>query len=229
MGSPAWSQCPAQGQCSAGAHAPGEVSALCQAGHWSGQVPGPACARPNSGARLPCQGTPASGARRTVPVPWTWKSLTFRAAGAGLLGPVQLMSGGQGFGLTQQNSPGLEQSWQTAWDLWKGLDSAQSWRLAFWTWLVGRWAGTLGPRRGLCSFRLEGALGRGVSAVGLGSKPTCTTAVCGATAPGRREGRARGRGAVLGVYLRAARRGRRPDGCRNSCVPLSALPAVHSS
>lgn len=105
VGGPAWSQGPAQGPCSAGAHAPGEVSALCQAGHWSGQMPGPACARPNSGARLPCQGTPASGARRTVPVPWTWKSLTFRTAGAGLLGPVQLISGGQGFGLTQHNSP----------------------------------------------------------------------------------------------------------------------------
>lgn len=34
-------------------------------------------------------------------------SLTFRAAGAGLLGPVQLVSGGQDFSLTQQNSPGV--------------------------------------------------------------------------------------------------------------------------
>lgn len=83
----------------------GEVSLLCGGGHWSGQVPEPAGARPSLGARLPCQGTLAIGARRTVPGPWTWKSLTFQAAGAALLGPVQLVPGGQGFGLTQQSSP----------------------------------------------------------------------------------------------------------------------------
>lgn len=45
------------------AHAAGEVSTLCWGGHWSGQVPEPACAKPSPGARLPCQGTPASGTR----------------------------------------------------------------------------------------------------------------------------------------------------------------------
>ena len=40
-----------------------------------------------------------------MPVPWPWMSLTFQASGAALLGPVQLVSEGQAFSLTQQNSP----------------------------------------------------------------------------------------------------------------------------
>ena len=77
-------------------------------------------------------------------------SLTFRAAGAALLGPVQLMSRGQGFVSPSRIPQGLEQSWQTKWDLWKGLDGSQSLCLELWTQLVGRWAGASGlPREAL--------------------------------------------------------------------------------
>lgn len=103
-----------------------EVGFLCQGSHWSGQVPKPACARPNLGTLLPCQGTPASGAKQVVPVPWTWRSLTLQAVGAALLGPVQFVSGGQGFVSPSRIPRGLKQSWQIAWDLWKGLDGTQS-------------------------------------------------------------------------------------------------------
>lgn len=41
-----------------------EVSFLHQGGHCSGQVPEPVCARLSLGTLLPCQGTPASGAKR---------------------------------------------------------------------------------------------------------------------------------------------------------------------
>lgn len=62
--------------CSTGSACPvvliaSEVCFLSQGGHWSGQVPEPACASPSLGALLPCQGSPASGAKRVVPVPWT--------------------------------------------------------------------------------------------------------------------------------------------------------------
>lgn len=91
---PCWEPAPySMGSAPQVAHATGEVSSV---GAVTGLVPEPACARPSPGARLPCQGTPVSGARQTVPVPRTWKSLTFQAAGAALLGLVQLVSAGQG-------------------------------------------------------------------------------------------------------------------------------------
>lgn len=40
-----------------------EVSFLCRGSYCSGQVPEPACARLSLGTLLPCQGTPASGAK----------------------------------------------------------------------------------------------------------------------------------------------------------------------
>lgn len=132
------------------AHATRKVSAVCWGGHWSGLMLEPACARPSPGACPPCQGTPASGTRWTVPVPQTWTSLTFRAAGAALLGLVQLVSRGQGFVSPSRIPQGLEQNWQTKWDLWKGLDGSQSLCLELWTQLVGRWAGASGlPREAL--------------------------------------------------------------------------------
>lgn len=111
-------------------------------------------------------------------MPWTWKSLTFQAAGAVWLGPVQLVSGGQGLGLTQQDPQGSEQSWQAARDLWKGLDGAQRWLLEFWTQLVGMWAGMSGLLRGALQLPPGRARGK-VSPVGLGWGPTCMVTVWG--------------------------------------------------
>lgn len=108
-----------------------------------------------------------------MPVPRTWTSLTFRAAGAALLGPVQLVSRGQGFVSRSRIPQGLEHSWQTKWDLWKGLDGAQSLCLELWTQLVGRWAGASGlPREAL--QRLPGGVpGQKCTACGaeLGADP----------------------------------------------------------
>lgn len=64
---------PSHGQCPQVALMVNEVSSLHQGGHCSGQVPEPVCARLSLGTLLPCQGTPASGAKRIVPVPWTWR------------------------------------------------------------------------------------------------------------------------------------------------------------
>lgn len=218
-GRPAGSQPPAPWAAPRRWHMQLVRSALCWGSRWSGQVPEPACARPSPGARLPCQGTPVSGARRTVPVPWTWKSLTFQAAGAAWLGPVQLVSGGQGLGLTQQDPQGSEQSWQAARDLWKGLDGAQCWLLEFWTQLVGMWAGMSGLLGGALQLPPGRARGK-VSPVGLGWEPTCMVTMWGRQAVEGREG-PEWRSSLLRGHLRA---GGSRTGHRNSCLICVPCP-----
>lgn len=72
-----------------------------------------------------------------VPVPWTRRCLTVQAVGGSLAGPPS-NSCLEGMALVSPSRipRGLEWSWQTAWDLWKGLDGAQSVRLESWTPLV---------------------------------------------------------------------------------------------
>lgn len=52
---------------------------------------------------------------------------------------------------------GLEWSWQAAWDLWKGLDGAQSLCLGLWARLVRTWAGTSGLPWGALQLLVGGA------------------------------------------------------------------------
>lgn len=87
--------------------------------------------------------------------------------------------------------PGLKQSWQAAWDLWKGLDVAQTWLLEFCTQLVGTWAGMSGLLRRALQLPPVRATWEGVSPVGLGWEPTYIVIVWGHKAV-EREGRASG-------------------------------------
>lgn len=132
----------------------------CQGSDWSGQVPAPAGARPSPGACLPCQGTPAGDARQILSVPWAWRSLTFQAAGAALLGPIQLVSRRQSFDLTQQNSPragteladsmGPVEGAGLCPELAPGIPGPVGWKVG----------GCIRPSLGgLCSLHLEGPLG----------------------------------------------------------------------
>lgn len=85
--------------------------------------------------------------------------LTFRQQGVALLVSVQFASGGPSFVSPSRIPWGLEQSWQTAWNLWKGLERAQRLFLHSYP-LVGRWAGSSAPHEGLAASTWKGPLGK---------------------------------------------------------------------
>lgn len=92
------------GQCPQVAHAAGEVSSLLgRSPGWPGARASPCQAQPGCPPALPgnpswwCQADCASSIAMEVP--------DLPGSRAALLGPVQLVSRGQAFGLTQQNSP----------------------------------------------------------------------------------------------------------------------------
>lgn len=88
--------------------------------------------------------------------------LTFRQQGVALLGFVQLASGGPDFVSPSRIPQGLEQSWQTERDLWKGLESAQ--HLCLYSQPLGMKVGWLSGCLGrLGSVYLEGTRGKGVT------------------------------------------------------------------
>lgn len=133
---PRWAQATlrgAMGRARQVARVAGEVSSFCWGGHWSGQVPEPARARPCLAREpqpvVPGRLCPFHGHRGPCPSrqqgQFCWALSSLCLEGPALVSPSRIPQG-------------LEGSWQIAWDLWKGQGSAQSLSLEFWTWLEGR-------------------------------------------------------------------------------------------